>query len=151
MSRVVASRSALVIAALVLPAAPASAQAPGGPPTEGGRFVLRDTPEGILRMDTRTGTMSLCTRQSGTFTCRLVADDRAALDQEIERLRAENEALKRGGAAQARPPQPGGEQGLTLPSDAEVDRAMSLLERIWRRLRGIIRETEQDQGGGQRL
>lgn len=138
----------LALPALVLTAGLAAAQTPGAASVDG-RFVLRETPDGLLRMDTRTGTMSLCTRQAGTFTCRLVADDRAALDQEIERLKAENEALKRGGAtALARP---NGDQGMTLPSDAEVDRALSLAERIWRRLRGMIRESEQEQQGDRRL
>ncbi len=128
---------------------------PGGPQvgrdSEGGRFVLRDIPGGLLRMDARTGHISTCTQASGAFTCRLAADDRAALDQEIERLRAENEALRRGGAsALARPGQPGGDQGMNLPSDAEIDRALSLAERIWRRLRGLIRE-EQEQQNGRRL
>lgn len=140
----------LALSGLALSAGLAAAQAPApGPASVEGRFVLRETPDGLLRMDTRTGTMSLCTRQGGAFTCRLVADDRAALDQEIERLRAENEALKRGGATALARPAP--DPGMTLPSDAEVDRALSLAERIWRRLRGMIRESEQEQQGDRRL
>lgn len=145
---------------LALAAGLASAQTsppivPVNPPAardgEGGRFVLRDISGGFLRMDTRTGQISTCTQASGAFTCRMAADDRTALDNEIERLRAENEALKRGGAtALARPGQPG-DQGLSLPSDAEVDRALSLAERIWRRLRGMIREAEQDGPADRRL
>lgn len=144
----------VLLASLLVPlagAAPALAQAPAG--EAGGRFVLRETPDGLLRMDTRTGHMSLCSRASGGFTCRLVPDDKTALDQEIERLKAEIEALKRGGAGAqaARPGAPGGDQALTLPSDAEVDRALSLAERIWRRLRGMIRESEQDTPPERRL
>lgn len=156
-------RVVFAVSALIVPMAAglASAQTtppivPAGPPalrdSEGGRFVLRDIPGGFLRMDTRTGAISTCTQASGTFTCRLAADDRSALDQEIERLRVENEALKRGGAtAQARPGQPGGDQGMNLPSDAEIDRALTLAERIWRRLRGLIRESEQDPAPARRL
>ncbi len=133
-----------VFAALVIAAAPGLAQTPSAAPATGdGRFVLRDTPDGLLRMDSRTGAISLCTRTAGSLACRLVPDDRAALEQEIERLKAENETLKRGGTPAARPGQPGGE-GLNLPSDAEVDRALSLAERIWRRLRGMIRESEEN-------
>lgn len=137
----------LVLAVLALAATPVLAQSPGSFPaatgTENGRFVLRETPDGLLRMDSRTGAISLCTRTSGSLACRLVPDDRAVLEQEVERLKAENDALKRGGAQAARPNQPGGE-GMTLPSDAEVDRALSLAERIWRRLRGMIRESEDN-------
>ena len=146
-------RARLVLLAVVLVplsgALPALAQTPGAIPAApggdvAGRFVLRETPEGLLRMDTRTGHMSLCARASGSFTCRLVPDDKVALEQEIERLKAEVDALKRGGAQAARPAQPGGDQALNLPSDGEVDRALSLAERIWRRLRGMIRESEQN-------
>lgn len=137
----------LLLATLVAPL-PAFGQTPGAisatPGDAAGRFILRETPEGLLRMDTRTGHMSLCSRGSGSFTCRLVPDDKVALEQEIERLKAEVDSLKRGGAQAARPTQPGGDQALNLPSDAEVDRALSLAERIWRRLRGMIRESEQN-------
>lgn len=137
----------VLLVPLLIPLAglgPAPAQTSAG--EAGGRFVLRETPEGLLRMDTRTGHMSLCARAAGSFTCRLVPDDRTALEQEIERLKAEVETLKRGGAGPqaSRPAAPGGDQGVTLPSDAEIDRALSLAERIWRRLRGMIRESEQD-------
>lgn len=141
----------VLLAALAAPlsALPALAQTPGAVPAAPGgdtlgRFVLRETPDGLLRMDTRTGHMSLCSRASGSFTCRLVPDDKVALEQEIERLKAELDTVKRSGALAARPAQPGGDPSLNLPSDAEVDRALSLAERIWRRLRGMIRESEQN-------
>jgi len=144
-------RTRLVLATLILAAAPAMAQVPAAQPSASndGRFVLRDTPDGLLRMDSRTGAISLCARTGGSLACRLVPDDRAALEQEIERLKAENEALRRGGATAGRPVDPG--QSLTLPSDQEVDRALSLAERIWRRLRGMIRESETDPPMDRRL
>jgi squalene cyclase len=146
-------RTRLVLAVPVILAAAGSAMAQGSavPPSAAsdGRFVLRDTPDGLLRMDSRTGAMSLCTRSGGSLACRLVPDDRAALEQEIERLKAENEALKKGGTAAVRPADPG--QSLTLPSDQEVDRALSLAERIWRRLRSMIRESETDTPADRRL
>lgn len=138
-----------VAAGVAALAVPALAQVPSAVPqreAEAGRFVLRDSPEGLLRMDSRTGQMSICARQGGNFACRLVPDDRTALTEEIERLKAENQTLRQGGAtALVRPQQQ--EPGATLPSDAEVDRALSIAERIWRRLLGLIRETEPDQQG----
>ncbi len=70
-------RTRLVLSALVLAAAPAVAQAPAAQPSAAndGRFVLRDTPDGLLRMDSRTGAISLCTRTGGSLACRLVPDD----------------------------------------------------------------------------
>lgn len=136
----------LALGLALLPAAAfAQTAAPAPRDPDAGRFTLRDTPDGLLRLDGRTGQISLCSRQDGSFTCRLVADDRAVLQAEIDRLKAENDALKRGGAtALARPGADG--QSLNLPSDQEVDRAMSLAERIIRRFMGIIRETDQEQG-----
>lgn len=136
---------AIGLGALALPAVSQTPAAPAERDAAAGRFVLRDSPEGLLRMDSRTGQMSVCSRQNGNFACRLVPDDRAALNEEIERLKAENQALRQGGAtALARPQQ---QPGANLPSDAEVDRALSIAERVWRRLLGLIRETEQDQQG----
>ncbi|MDP2800521.1 MAG: hypothetical protein Q8O26_01425 [Phreatobacter sp.] len=140
-------RARLAVATLVMASLPAFAQVPGAvsapAASENGRFVLRETPDGLLRMDTRTGVISVCTRATGAFTCRLAPDDKVALEQEIERLKAENDTLRRSGGQAARPAQPGGE-GMNLPSDAEIDRALSLAERIWRRLRGMIRESEDN-------
>ncbi|QCI68146.1 hypothetical protein [Phreatobacter stygius] len=136
----------LALGFALLPAMAFAQTAPGAPrDADAGRFTLRETPDGLLRLDGRTGQISLCNRQDGAFTCRLVADDRAALQAEIDRLKAENDALKRGGASALSRPGTDG-QGLNLPSDQEVDRALSLAERIWRRFMGIMRETEQDQG-----
>jgi hypothetical protein len=143
-------RAIAPVLALVLVPAAALAQTPGAVPAPSrieadGRFVLRETPEGFLRMDSRTGQISLCARQAGALACRLVPDDRTALEAEVERLKAENEALKRGGAtALARPP---GESGSQLPSDQDVDRALSIAERVWRKFMQIMRESEsEDQG-----
>ncbi|QCK87094.1 hypothetical protein E8L99_15665 [Phreatobacter aquaticus] len=135
------------VLALVLLPSLALAQTPGAIPAPrdvDGRFVLRETPEGFLRMDSRTGQISLCARQSGGLTCRLVPDDRTALEAEVERLKAENEALKRGGAtALAKPPTDG--TATQLPSDQDIDRALSIAERVWRKFMQIMRDTEQEQ------
>lgn len=130
---------AVALAQATPPASPAPREA------ENGRFTLRDTPDGWLRMDGKTGEMSLCSRQNATVTCRMVADDRVALQAEIDRLKAENDALRRGGTTAGNRPG-GNEQSLNLPSDQEVDRALSLAERIIRRFMAIVRENDPDQG-----
>lgn len=109
------------------------------PDAEGGRFVLRETPAGLLRMDTRSGAISICGTQGGTFACRLAPDDRTALEGEVARLKAENEQLRR----QAPNPAPPAAQ---IPSDQEVDRMLSLAERVWKRFMDMMRQTEQEQG-----
>jgi hypothetical protein len=58
------------------------------------RFVFHEVDEGILRLDTKLGEISLCSRQSVGWTCRTVPDERKALDTEITRLQQENAELK---------------------------------------------------------
>jgi len=149
---------------------PVLAERPGE--SDNGRFTFKEVPEGILRLDGRTGQVSLCSRIT-EWACRTLADDRAALENEIGRLFDENAALRKQleearrapvppetvppSAATptppaAAPPAPKqGERELTLPSDADLNRMMAFLEKMWRRLLDMAqrtqRELEQDRPG----
>jgi hypothetical protein len=83
------------------------------------------------------------------WACEAAPEDRAVLENEIERLRSENAALKKDILSRGLPLPPGaipeppvaqngtpqnGEPGLRLPSDADVDRVMALVGRAWHRL-----------------
>ena len=57
--------------------------------SDNGRFTMTPASNGFLRLDTRTGSVSLCTVVNGAAECRMAADDRAALLDEIDRLRKE--------------------------------------------------------------
>jgi hypothetical protein len=104
---------------------------------EGDRFTLQPTEGGFLRLNKETGAVSFCTAKEGVASCRLGADERAALEAEIERLRAENARLKT--ARLAPPPS-------TLPSEQEFERAMSFTERFVRRIMRLFKE-EAPSGG----
>ncbi|MBN9603005.1 MAG: hypothetical protein J0G33_08740 [Afipia felis] len=80
-------------AAVALLAAVNVAHAQNPPADENGRYTLSATDNGYLRLDTRTGAVSICTRKGG-WTCRVVPDERAALDQEIGHLQEQVDALK---------------------------------------------------------
>lgn len=69
------------------------AYAQASPDTENGRFALSPVPDGFLRLDTRSGAVSICTNNGG-WACRLVPDERSALDSEIGRLQSDNNRLK---------------------------------------------------------
>jgi hypothetical protein len=90
--------------------------------------------DGVLRLDTRTGQVSECSRNDAGWACKLVPDERSALEIEIARLQDENTRLKKELLARGplMPGAPGPE--LKLPSDAEVDKVLSFLEGVWRRL-----------------
>lgn len=143
----------LVLVMVVLPASAASAQA--GPP-EGGdaRYQFNRVEDGYLRLDLRSGQVSLCSRQSIGWACLTIPDDRLAFDQEIARLQDENVALKKtlierglplpGGVKAEPPTAKGGEGASKLPGNAEIDRMMSAIERAWRRLMEVIVNLQKD-------
>ena len=64
------------------------------PDGENGRYAMSATPDGVLRLDTRTGAMSTCSDSGAGWACYAVPDERAAMDAEIGRLQADNEKLK---------------------------------------------------------
>lgn len=132
----------LVLAAGGLPAQShaSDAQRPDGDPT---RFSFYRTNDGYVRLDLRSGEVAFCTRAKTGWECVATADERAAYESEISRLQAENAALKKAmlehglSLPKGTPPPPAAPKPAPeakLPSDAEIDRVMGVLERIWRRL-----------------
>jgi hypothetical protein len=67
--------------------------AQASPDTENGRYTLSPVTDGFLRLNTRNGEVSICTNTNG-WTCRLVPDERTALDAEIGRLQSDNKQLR---------------------------------------------------------
>ena len=105
--------------------------------------------DGYLKLDTRSGEVTDCRRrESGAIRCTLVADERAALQDEIDRLAGENASLKAAlsGAGisppsgDARGQDPGAGAVAGAPADRDVDRALSIMERILRRMMSVTRE-----------
>jgi hypothetical protein len=125
----------------------------GAPDSENGRFSFTPVSEGMLRLDTRTGQVSLCSNKGSGWACQTVPDERAALENEIVRLQNENGSLKRAMIARG-VPLPGGltedsaKTGphieLKLPSDADVERVMSFLEKVWRRLLDMVQSMQKE-------
>jgi len=140
---------AVVALACVL-AAPVRAQ--NAPDSADGRFTFHRTDDGFLRLDGRSGQVSLCLRRSAGWECQAVPDERAALESEIARLQGDNANLKRELLAHnlplpngTRPEASGrGEDRLQLPSDAELNRAMAFVEKVWKRMVEMIVTTQRD-------
>jgi hypothetical protein len=120
----------------------------------GGRFVMTPVEGGFLRMDTQTGAVSMCQRTSGQWACESVADDRRALERELERLGAENRELSSTVRrledmlgqpdAQGRDRRAEKAPGFQLPSEEEVDRALGYMQRLMRKFRDKMRELDSD-------
>lgn len=138
-----------LVAALAL-VAPAHAQ--NGPDNEDARYSFHRAGDSYLRLDGRTGQVSVCENKPTGWLCRAVPDERSALESEIARLQHDNVALKREllahdltlpGGAKAPGPQ-AKEQGLQLPSDAEIDQVMTVMEKVWRRMVEMIVSAQRD-------
>jgi hypothetical protein len=133
---------------LLIGAAPDTEQAGGRyrmTPAEGGAF---------LRLDTQTGTMSVCQRKDARWACEAVPDDRRALETEIDRLATRNKELQ-GEVRRLEEllalPDPGTPESrdkralrsgpkFTLPSEEDVDRAMDYVQRMMRKFKDRMRE-----------
>jgi hypothetical protein len=162
----------VLVLALGLPDAKA-APAQALPDTENGRYALSSTPDGVLRLDTRTGAVSTCSNTGAGWACYAVPDERAALDAEIGRLQADNDKLRRELASREpvvtgkiEEPMPKSDSlkksepkkeskiaegerkiEIPLPSDRDMDRMMSFVERAWRRLIDLANRVQRDVNG----
>jgi hypothetical protein len=145
---------------------PASVQAladPTTPDTAGGRYMFEKQPDaqgqdhvGYLRLDTQTGEVALCSQRSVGWACEAAPEDRAVLENEIARLRAENAALKKEVLSHDLPlppganPEPGAASPmaqnsvtLQLPSDADIDRMVAYAGQLWHRFIDAVDRAQQ--------
>lgn len=124
-----------------------------------GRFTMTPTDDGFLRLDTKSGAVSLCQKKAESWACNSIADDRQTLVREIDRLNEKNrklseaiDDLKRGRLSG--PVAPDGPDGpkrkFNFPSEEEVDKAMKFAEGLLRRFKDMMdnlqprREPEQE-------
>ena len=173
MTRATFLTSAVVVVSVL---AGANAVAQSAPDSENGRYTLSPITDGVIRLDTRTGAVSTCNNAGAGWACYVVPDERAAYDQEIGRLQAENEKSKAEveklkAELASRPPVAEGKTDealpksdlqkkaepkvaesprkieIPLPSDRDMDRVMSFLEQAWRRLVEMANRMQKDVGG----
>src|SRR5437868_5476074 len=71
-----------------------AASAQSTPDPENGRYTFTPTADGVLRLDTRSGSIASCNNRVAGWSCYAVPDERAALDVEIGKLTRENTQLK---------------------------------------------------------
>jgi len=148
-------RAAAVVAAALTFAMPAARAQNATPDSENGRYTFNQTADGLLRLDGRTGQVSICSKRAVGWACQTIPDERAALENEIVRLQAENVALKkeliaRGIALPSGIKTPDRSVGksdelvLQLPSDADLDRVMTFFEKVWRRFVDMVQGMQKD-------
>lgn len=111
-----------------------------------GRYQLQPVEGGVVRLDTATGEMTLCKADAGKLACSPSASattttSPAAAD--VAALKARIEALERQLATTSK--------GSDLPTDAEVDRSLSIMEKFMRRFMGIAKDLDQQNQGSNTL
>lgn len=138
--RVLAIATVLALSTLAAPHASAQPAEVGRP----GRYTMQPVEGGFLRLDSQTGEVSLCTGRGAAFACEAVADKRAE-PSELAQLRAENLRLQ-GEMARltdqlaASPPAQRSTPRLELPTEEDVDKALTYLERMVKKFRDRLRE-----------
>jgi hypothetical protein len=143
----------LIVVGLMLAGLAASAQTTSVE-NEDSRYTFNRADDGYLRLDGRTGQVSMCTRRAVGWACQAVPDERTALEAEIARLQGENVALKKEfiarnlplpGTVKPEPPAPKAEEPrVQLPSDADLNKVMTFMEKVWRRLVEMIVTLQKD-------
>ena len=125
------------IATLVLTFALVGVALAAEPDGTAGRYTMTPTANGFLRLDTKSGAVSLCVVKDAGAECRAAADDRAALSDEIDRLTKRNAELEgRLAGAGSRSPL------NALPSREDMGKAMDYAEDFMRRMMRLLREDE---------
>lgn len=140
---------ALISFCLLIPALADDA----APDDAGGRYTFSKQADGVLRLDTQTGEVSLCSQRTVGWACQTAPDDRAVLESEIARLRRENAVLKKDilarglplpAGATSEPPAVSEQQHLPgLNDNADIDRVLTFARRAWRRFIEIIARAEK--------
>jgi hypothetical protein len=142
---------ALAIAAVCL-SAPAFAD-DATPDTNGGRYTLNKVTDGFVRLDKQTGEVALCSQRTVGWACQAAPEDRAAFESEIARLRGENAALKQAllshglplpsGAVPERSGTHDNDITIRLPDDADIDRAVAYVGRLWNRFVDAVNRAQK--------
>jgi hypothetical protein len=131
------------------------------PDSAGGRYMFNKTADGVVRLDTQSGQVALCSLRTVGWACEAVPEDRAVLENEIGRLRAENAALKKDILSRGLPLPPGAmpepspepptaqtpmaQNSITvpLPSDADLNRMAAFANHVWHRFKEMVERAQQ--------
>jgi hypothetical protein len=133
------------------------------PESDDARYSYNRVDDGILRLDMRSGEVSLCNRAAGRWSCQPLPDDRSTLGNDIARLQHENAVLKRALLDHGLPLPNGvktdvaraadgdttidndknGDQAVKLLSDAKVALQV-LVVKLWRELVAMFMNLQRD-------
>ncbi len=125
-----------------------------------GRYVMTPSGDGMVRLDTETGDVSLCAKKDGDWACQPAPETGKALRSENDRLIAENKGLKDEirrleetlGIGEPKPgdegPSPSPKGKIELPSEQDVDKAFDYFEGMIRKFRERLKKLEEPKPEG---
>ncbi|WP_192250299.1 hypothetical protein [Mesorhizobium silamurunense] len=131
---------------ILIPAALCSLVAASAYSEETDRYRLEKSANGYVRMDTQTGAMSICEERSGQLVCKMASDERAAIQDEIDRLQSSVKALDERVAKLENTPSARLESNL--PSEEDFNKTMSYMERFFRSFMDIVKDMDKEEGDG---
>ena len=124
-----------------------------------GRFGFERTDDGFLRFDYQTGQVAFCSTRPDGWGCQPVPEHRAALERELEQLRAEVADLKSRLKALTEPPHPlppetvpptkapkgsppdvdrTGDTTFSVPGREHISRAAAAVHEAWQRFVDLV-------------
>jgi hypothetical protein len=105
------------------------------------RYTLEKTADGYVRMDNRTGEMSICNERAGQLVCKLAAEERTAFQDELDRIIGRLEAVeKRLAAVEKSPSAP----DAGLPTEQQFEQTLTFMERFFRRFIDVAKDLDKD-------
>ena len=115
-----------------------------------GRYTMHKTDDGLVRLDTETGAVSLCQKVDQDWQCQPMAGA-ASSPGELARLRRKNAELKAEikrmednlGLNGNRGKSASNKRDFKLPTEQEVDQALNYFERMLRKLQDRLQRLEQ--------
>jgi len=142
------------------PAAPSADESKptASAPAQSERYMIAKSGNDILRVDRKTGAISVCRARGERWVCELVADDRAAYEAEIGYANKAADKLKKRVAdleqrLAALEENPNAKSGAKEPSlsdkaERELDRFMTFSEHAMRRFFGMVKSLREDYEAG---
>ncbi len=111
---------------------------------ENGRYTMTPTKDGILKLDTRTGAVSLCSRSPKGWSCNSVDSNDRNSRSRIRELEEENAQLRAQLKEAQRGAMPGEGGKIDIPSEEDVDKAMDFMERLLHRFKGMVEDLKKE-------
>lgn len=112
--------------------------------TQADRYTLERSGDKFVRLDRKTGKMSVCTFDNEELICREAKDERDALIEEIDRLTNLADQLSAKNKNGANEDTQSNRSKSDAELDAEIDRAIDYSSKIMRRFFEAMKDIRED-------